>query len=150
MTTVRLQRLLAPIASRHQIVHGDLAGNPLWADGLPPAVIDFTPYWRPAGYGTALLIVDAVLWYGAEPSMLRHAQTDSEGDQLLVRALLFRLSVDALQLSDPSSAVTAASSHIRWNLEHAEPLVALLETSRSTPQPAVREEQLPVDPLTVR
>lgn len=78
VTIVRLQRLLAPIASRHQIVHGDLAGNPLWADGLPPAVIDFTPYWRPAGYGTALLIVDAVLWYGAEPSMLR-LRTDRFG-----------------------------------------------------------------------
>ena len=30
-----------------QLVHGDLSGNVLLAHGLPPAVIDFSPYWRP-------------------------------------------------------------------------------------------------------
>ncbi|MEV6495553.1 phosphotransferase, partial [Actinoplanes sp. NPDC051633] len=35
-----------PIASPSQVVHGDLAGNVLFADGRPPAIIDWPEYWR--------------------------------------------------------------------------------------------------------
>ena len=31
------------------LIHADLAGNVLFADGMPPAVIDFSPLERPAG-----------------------------------------------------------------------------------------------------
>lgn len=31
-----------------RLVHGDLTGNVLFAPGLPPAVIDVSPYWRPS------------------------------------------------------------------------------------------------------
>jgi len=27
-------------------------------------VIDFSPYWRPAEYATAIIIADAVVWEG--------------------------------------------------------------------------------------
>jgi uncharacterized protein (TIGR02569 family) len=82
-------RLLAArrrIDAPDQLIHGDLSGNVLFADGLPPAVIDFSPYWRPAAYASAIVVVDAVAWYGADPALL--ATLDP---QLLIRAVLFRL-----------------------------------------------------------
>ena len=76
-----------------QVVHGDLTGNVLFSPGRPPAVIDFSPYWRPAGYAQAVAAVDALLWYGAPHSVLetaaRHAGP-AFGDHL-IRALIFRL-----------------------------------------------------------
>ena len=30
-----------------QLIHGDLTGNVLFGDGLAPAIIDLSPYWRP-------------------------------------------------------------------------------------------------------
>lgn len=36
-----------PLDSRRQLVHGDLTGNVLFAEELAPAIIDFSPYWRP-------------------------------------------------------------------------------------------------------
>jgi prepilin-type processing-associated H-X9-DG protein len=48
----QLRSLLAarrPVHLPAQLIHGDLGGNVLFADGEPPAVIDFSPYWRPAG-----------------------------------------------------------------------------------------------------
>jgi hypothetical protein len=37
----------------------------LFHDGLPPAIIDFTPYWRPVGYASAIVVADALVWEGA-------------------------------------------------------------------------------------
>ena len=37
----------------------------LFADASPPAVIDFSPYWRPAGLALAVAAVDALMWGGA-------------------------------------------------------------------------------------
>ena len=48
---------------REQLVHGDLAGNVLVSEGLAPAILDFSPYWRPPGYALAQLAVDAMLWW---------------------------------------------------------------------------------------
>ena len=49
------------VSASNQLIHGDLSGNVLFADGLPPAVIDLPPYWRPAAYASAIVAVDAVL-----------------------------------------------------------------------------------------
>jgi uncharacterized protein (TIGR02569 family) len=85
------------VSAPSQLIHGDLSGNVLFADGLPPAVIDLSPYWRPPAYASAIVAVDAVLWHGADPTLLSVV-----GDaQLLVRALLFRL----LATPDPAGAV---------------------------------------------
>ena len=51
-------------------MHGDLTGNVLFARGLPPAVIDFSPYWRPVGFASAVVVGDALLWEGADESLL--------------------------------------------------------------------------------
>ena len=39
-----------PLEARRQLVHGDLTGNVLFAAGRPPAIIDFSPFWRPPAY----------------------------------------------------------------------------------------------------
>lgn len=51
-----LQSLLRPVHAVNQVIHGDLSGNVLTgnvltAPGRVPAVIDFSPYWRPASGG---------------------------------------------------------------------------------------------------
>lgn len=96
-------RLLAarrPIGAPNQLIHGDLGGNVLFADGLPPAVIDFSPYWRPAAYASTIVLADAVVWHGADVGLLAMVADGPEGAQLVIRALLFRL----LSERDPPSA----------------------------------------------
>jgi uncharacterized protein (TIGR02569 family) len=63
----RLLAALRPIRLRSQLIHGDLGGNVLFADGEPPAVIDFSPYWRPVGMAMAIAAVDALMWTGPIP-----------------------------------------------------------------------------------
>jgi prepilin-type processing-associated H-X9-DG protein len=58
------------IAAPEQLIHGDLSGNVLFADGLPLAVINMSAYWRPAAYASAIVAVDAVLWHGADVELL--------------------------------------------------------------------------------
>jgi uncharacterized protein (TIGR02569 family) len=125
----RLRELVRRVTAGSQVVHGDFAGNILFADGLPPAVIDFSPYWRPAGYATALTIVDAVLWYGEGVSLISRAGHVEELDQLLLRGLLFRLTLDGLLLQNSASEVRWEPSQTDWDLHHAEPLVAHIEAS---------------------
>jgi len=57
----------------------------------PPAVIDFSPYWRPAGLALAVAAADALLWSGADPVILDDLADQPEFDQLLARALVYRL-----------------------------------------------------------
>jgi uncharacterized protein (TIGR02569 family) len=125
--TARLRELARPVKAGGQVVHGDLAGNLLFVDGLPPAVIDFSPYWRPAGYATAMIIVDAVLWYGEGVGLASHAGHVAELDQLLLRGLLFRLTLDGLLMQSSARLVRWEPSQIDWDLDHAAPLVACLE-----------------------
>ena len=53
---------LRPVCLPSQLVHADLAGNVLFADGRTPAVIDFSPLERPAGLPLAVVAVDALQW----------------------------------------------------------------------------------------
>jgi uncharacterized protein (TIGR02569 family) len=87
------------IKSESQLIHGDLASNVLLANDQPPAIIDFSPYWRPKNYASAIVIVDAIAWRNGSVDLTDTVLEDREGDQLVVRALLFRLFSD----SDPTS-----------------------------------------------
>lgn len=69
-------------------MHGDLLGNVLFAAGLPPAVIDISPYWRPPEYAEAIVVADALCWYGATPTLLTEAGV---APAAVARALLFRM-----------------------------------------------------------
>ncbi|MFC9176550.1 MULTISPECIES: phosphotransferase [Streptomyces] len=87
----RLLALRRPVEAAPQIVHGDLAGNVLFAPGQDPVIIDFSPYWRPALYAEAVVIGDGLLWYGPAPALTAGGGGDPRWRQMLVRALIFRL-----------------------------------------------------------
>jgi uncharacterized protein (TIGR02569 family) len=74
-----------PVDAPSQLIHGDLTGNVLFHDELPPAIIDFAPYWHPTEYATAIIVTDAVLWEGAPEDLL-----DGVHPQYLLRALIYR------------------------------------------------------------
>ena len=82
-----------PVAVPAQAVHGDQAGDVLFADGLPPAVIDWPLYWRPAAWASAVVVVDALCWYGAGPDLIARWSHRPAWHQMLIRALIFRLAV---------------------------------------------------------
>ena len=85
-TTSRLLALATQSYETCQVIHGVFAGNLLWVDQSPPAVIGFSPYRRLAGYAVALTMVDAILRYGAEPTLIMRARDSAELDQWLIRA----------------------------------------------------------------
>jgi len=93
----RLESARSPVTADCQLVHGDLSGNVLFAEGQPPAIIDFSPYWRPAAYADAIIAVDGLLWYGAGRDLVPLAWSSPDFPQLLVRALIFRLIAGGLR-----------------------------------------------------
>ncbi len=95
----RLSAARQPLDLPTQLVHGDLAGNVLFAEGQEPAVIDVSPYVRPAGWTLAVVTVDALAWAGADPVLLDELVDEPGAYQILIRALLFRL----LAAADPEA-----------------------------------------------
>jgi uncharacterized protein (TIGR02569 family) len=87
----RLRRMAFPVQGPRQLVHGDLAGNVVFCDGLAPAIIDFSPFWRPVRYADAIVAVDGMLWFGADRGLLSTAAIGTQFRQYLVRAAIFRL-----------------------------------------------------------
>jgi uncharacterized protein (TIGR02569 family) len=91
----RLLAALRPVDLPDQLIHADLAGNVLFADGMPPAVIDFSPLERPACLPLAVVAVDALMWMRACPEVLDWLDQlltgEAELGQLLARALIYRL-----------------------------------------------------------
>ena len=81
----------------------------LFAEGEPPAVIDFSPYWRPAGLALAVAAVDALLWSGAAPAIHDELVGQPELDQLLARALVYRLVTEMIFRRDDGSGLEAAA-----------------------------------------
>lgn len=98
--------LRRPIELPSQLVHGDLCGNVLFAPPLPPAVLDFSPYFRPAEYAEAILVADAIVWEGAPADLVGALPRDTAG-QMLVRASLFRLYAAAVAWSGKPQRLTA-------------------------------------------
>jgi uncharacterized protein (TIGR02569 family) len=80
-----------PVSSPSQLVHGDLLGNVLFAPGLPPAIIDWSPYWRPPAWAYAVAVVDALCWHGGRQELLVRYADQPEWGQMLLRALIFRI-----------------------------------------------------------
>jgi uncharacterized protein (TIGR02569 family) len=94
LATGLLQPLLEvrrPVTLAAQAVHGDLAGNVLFAAGLPPAVIDWPLYWRPPSWASAVAVADALCWYGAGPDLAGRWSHLPEWPQMLIRALIYRI-----------------------------------------------------------
>jgi hypothetical protein len=74
-----------PVDAPSQLIHGDLTGNVLFHDELPPAIIDFAPYWRPVEFASAIVVSDALCWHGAPADL-----ADAVDRQYLLRALVYR------------------------------------------------------------
>jgi uncharacterized protein (TIGR02569 family) len=84
--------LRQPLTLVSQLIHGDLTENVLFTKGQPPAIIDFSPYWRPVGFASAIVVADAVCWRKADPEKLLSYVADIKYfPQLLIRALIFRM-----------------------------------------------------------
>jgi uncharacterized protein (TIGR02569 family) len=92
----RLAAALQPVEAPSQLIHGDLTGNVLFAEQLPPAVIDFSPYWRPTPFASAIVVADALVWEGADESILESVAHVEDFSQYLLRALIYRAVSDWL------------------------------------------------------
>jgi uncharacterized protein (TIGR02569 family) len=115
---------MRPTQQPSQLIHGDFAGNVLFADDCEPAVIDLSPYWRPASYAMTLTVVDAVLWYGASVELLNELAHIDDRRQMVARSLVFRLAIDGLfALDDPGPFWSA---RIARDLAGARPLLEYL------------------------
>jgi uncharacterized protein (TIGR02569 family) len=74
-----------------QLIHGDWGPSQLlFHDELPPAVLDMTPYFRPADYSIADMLIGAVVYFGEDVSILDMGKDIKDIDQLLLRAFVFR------------------------------------------------------------
>lgn len=90
-----LSSALRPIHAPSQVIHGDLTGNVLFHDQLPPAIIDFSLYWRPVPYSAAIVVADALVWEGAaDHQIMRAVSHFDDFGQYLARALIFRIITD--------------------------------------------------------
>lgn len=89
-----LQRLQALPALQAQLIHGDLnPDNILIAPHHPPALIDFTPYWRPPDFALAIM----AYWLGpntGDCEILKLFQSVPYFPQLLLRACLRTVLID--------------------------------------------------------
>lgn len=92
----QLAGLRKPTKSPNQLVHGDLYGTVLFAGSAAPGLIDITPYWRPASWAAAVVVVDALSWADADEGLPERWRALPEWPQMMLRALMFRLAVHAL------------------------------------------------------
>jgi uncharacterized protein (TIGR02569 family) len=89
-----LAQARTPVALTHQLVHGDLLGNVLYDPALPPAIIDWPPYWRPVSWAAAVVAVDAMCWQGADEMLLDRWSHLESWPQMTLRALMYRMITD--------------------------------------------------------
>jgi len=89
----KLESLLRPIHLKNQLIHGDMTGNILFHKALPPAVIDLSPYWHPAQYAEAIIVVDSIVWDGAPETIIKELDDTFETHQLLLRAAMWRIKI---------------------------------------------------------
>ena len=92
-----------PVDVPAQVVHGDLLGNVLFADGLPPAIIDWPAYWRPPAWAAAVAVVDAMCWHEAGPEAIERWSHLPHWRQMLIRALIYRIATRT-DRAEPASA----------------------------------------------
>jgi hypothetical protein len=104
---------LRPVRLPAQLIHGDLGGNVLFATGEPPAVIDFSPYWRPAGLALAVAAVDALTWSGADPAILGELADQPELGQLLAHAHVCRLVTEVVSRAGDPNPSTGLDTVVR-------------------------------------
>lgn len=100
-----LAGLRRPVDASPQVVHGDLFGTVLFAGAAAPAITDIVPYWRPAAWASAVIVVDALAWGGADEELIERWSDYPEWPQMLLRATMFRLAVHALHPRSTAGAL---------------------------------------------
>jgi uncharacterized protein (TIGR02569 family) len=108
----KLASHIRPLRLPNQVIQGD-SGNILFSRDAPPAIIDFSPYWRPVGFSLAVLIVDALVWEGASDSIIESFSDVRYLDQLLLRAELRRiLELDGLSRKYGMERLEEVNAHM--------------------------------------
>jgi uncharacterized protein (TIGR02569 family) len=115
----RLTAALAPVTGPSQAIHGDVLPNVLLADARPPAVIDWPLYFRPAGFANAIAVTDAVTFRSAPAALLEDWATGPDWQQLLIRALLYRLG--------PTGFIATRNSLMGSLVTHAERVAPVID-----------------------
>lgn len=87
----QLRAIIKPIDLPNQLIHGDMPGNILFHNDDIPVVIDFSLYWRPAEFATAIILVDGIVWEEAPDSIIDLMENTKDMNQLLVRAEIRRI-----------------------------------------------------------
>lgn len=131
----RCARWRRPERQDDQLVHGDLYGNVLFAPDELPAVIDLSPYWRPAAYALAIAAVDAIAWYSASAAVIDDLEDLDDLASLLARAAMFRL-VTADIMATPDR-LAQEPSYVTHTAAEFSPLVELIERCATGSPPAL-------------
>lgn len=108
----RLRNTLEPLG-RPQLVHGDLTNNVLFAAGLPPAIIDISPYWRPPAYAEGIVVADGLCWHDAPSSLWETVDVPATA---VARALLFRMATTNQRVRSTAAGVDLNDEARRYRL----------------------------------
>lgn len=100
-----LATLRKPVEVPSQVVHGDLFGTVLFAGAAAPGITDIVPYWRPAPWASAVVVVDSLAWGGADDDLVQRWADQPEWAQMMLRATMFRLAVHALHPRSTAGAL---------------------------------------------
>lgn len=97
MLAARISGLIPDIAAPSQVGHADLLTTSLFSGSQAPLVTDLVAAFRPHGYTAALAAVDGLLLDAADPAIIHRFSHVPDFTALLMRALLYRIFVVALQ-----------------------------------------------------
>ena len=87
--------------------------------GWRPGIIDWPPYFRPAAFSPAIAVHDAVTFRGGSMDLLDSWATGPDWDQVLLRAILYRLGPTGV-FATRSRLMGGLKTHV----ERVRPLVA--------------------------
>lgn len=107
----RLRGVLEPLGPS-QLVHADLTNNVLFSPGLPPAVIDISPYWRPAAYAEGVVVADALCWHDAPASLPEAVDVPVPA---VARALLFRMATTSERAASGAAGTDLSDEARRYD-----------------------------------
>ncbi len=129
-----LLRQYQPVAPDDQLIHGDLSGNFILSDTATPGIIDIAPYWRPAAFAEAVMLVDTVWAKTAQdPTPFRTIATRR---QMTLRALVRRIAEQAEHAADGTHPRDAALATAKNHADAAPRLLDGLEADRLSPDRA--------------
>ncbi|CAB1003003.1 TIGR02569 family protein [Corynebacterium diphtheriae] len=98
--------LLRDIDAPIQVTHADMFATTIYSGNQMPVVTDLVGVARPYGYTAAVCIVDALLAGAVDEGIIDRFSHIQHRDQLLLRALAYRIAVHALHPESTSNTGT--------------------------------------------